>query len=98
MSRDLRPLTAIPHPIVCVILRVGVSLPTDVLLRQAPLGVFDIKSRGIDTSTLLNRGQVSHFDGLEKADLLPLKVALGSPAFRGFGRRSSTPGALGTLR
>ena len=37
MSRDLRPLTAIPHPIVCVILRVGVSLPTDVLLRQAQL-------------------------------------------------------------
>ena len=38
MSRELRPLTAIPHPIVCVILRVGVSLPTDVLLRQAQLG------------------------------------------------------------
>ena len=35
MSRDLRPLTAIPHPIVCVILRVGVRLPTDVILRQA---------------------------------------------------------------
>ena len=35
MSRELRPLTAIPHPIVCLILRVGLSLPTDVLLRQA---------------------------------------------------------------
>ena len=44
MSRELRPLTAIPHPIVCVILRVGVSLPTDVLLRQAHLGVNETRA------------------------------------------------------
>ena len=34
MSRELRPLTAIPHPIAWVIHRLGVSLPKDVLLRQ----------------------------------------------------------------
>ena len=54
MSRELRPLTAIPHPIVCVILRVGVSLPTDVLLRQALLdAVANVAQEQPDGSLLI---------------------------------------------